>query len=365
MAVAALGLVELVELVGEIDAIASEMAASSALTAETIGAMGEGTALEMVTLSSSTSTMGESMAETTFIASETMGSVGGGIAESAEMTAGQISNSMDASSIANASLGQSVSNLSEFEGSAFEMSEFSPRIVGRQPPFTSTPFGVPAPSSASDLSNSLLSILDELEEDEFEESFSQTPRTLSQTRRRTLNESTLLGLSGLTLGGSSFAVTTLSSTTALGTGAAVTTLAGHIAAAISVPVTSAIGAGVYKIVSSLEEYIPGAADFLVQAIESGNINLNETNAVSWMQLLQENIGVMARLKAAGIDVALLDDGRIHKVGSVISKVLKNNDNKISRIIHELPTSIAYRQPNLLRNLNTDIVREYWQAATTY
>ena len=76
-------------------------------------------------------------------------------------------------------------------------------------------------------------------------------------------------------------------------------------------------------------------------------------------------GVMARLKAAGIDVAMLDDGRIHKVGSVISKVLKNNDNQISRIIHELPTSIAYRQPNLLRNLNTDIVREYWQAATTY
>ena len=367
MAVAALGLVELVELVGEIDAIiASEMAASSALTAETIGAMEEGTALEMVTLSSSTSTMGESMAETTFITSETMGSVGGGIAESAEMTAGQISSSMDASSIANASLGQSVSDLSEFEGTAFEMSEFSPRIVGRQPPFTSTPFGVPPPSLASsDMSNSLLSILDELEEDEFEESFSQTPRTLSQTTRRTLNESTLLGLSGLTLGGSSFAVTTLSSTTAVGTGAAVTTLAGHIAAAISVPVTSAIGAGVYKIISSLEEYIPGAADFLVQAIESGNINLNETNAVSWMQLLQENIGVMARLKAAGIDVAMLDDGRIHKVGSVISKVLKNNDNQISRIIHELPTSIAYRQPNLLRNLNTDIVREYWQAATTY
>ena len=368
MAVAALGLVELVELVGEIDAIASEMAASSALTAETIGAMEEGTALEMVTLSSSSSTMGESMAETTFIASETMGSVGGGIAESAEMTAEQISNSMDASSIANASLGQSVSVLSEFEGSAFEMSEFSPRIVGRQPPFTSTPFGVrPAPSLASsDLSNSLMSILDELEEDEFEESFSQTPRTLSQTRRRrTLNESTLLGLSGLTLGGSSFAATTLSSTTALGTGAAVTTLAGHIAAAIYVPVTSAIGAGVYKIVSSLEEYIPGAADFLVQAIESGNINLNETNAVSWMQLLQDNIGVMARLKAAGIDVAMLDDGRIHKVGSVISKVIKNNDNQISRIIHELPTSIAYRQSNLLRNLNTDIIREYWQVATTY
>ena len=204
------------------------------------------------------------------------------------------------------------------------MSEFSPRIVGRQPPYTSTPFGVrPPPSLASsDLSYSLMSILDELEEDEFEESFSQTPRTLSQTRRRTLNDSTLLGLSGLTLGGSSFAATTLSSSTALGTGAAVTTLAGHIAAAISVPVTSAIGAGVYKIVSSLEEYIPGAADFLVQAIESGNINLNETNAVSWMQLLQDNIGVMVRLKAAGIDVAMLDDGRIHKVGSVISKVIK-------------------------------------------
>ena len=111
MTVAALGLVELVELVGEIAVIASEMAASSALTAETIGAMEEGTALEMVTLSSS-STMGESMTETTFSASETMGSVGGGIAESAEMTAEQISNSMDASSIANASLGQSVSDLS-------------------------------------------------------------------------------------------------------------------------------------------------------------------------------------------------------------------------------------------------------------
>ena len=27
------------------------------------------------------------------------------------------------------------------------------------------------------------------------------------------------------------------------------------------------------------------------------------------------IGLMARLKAAGIDVAMLDDGRIHKVGS--------------------------------------------------
>ena len=151
------------------------------------------------------------------------------------------------------------------------MSEFSPGTVGRQP-FTSTPFGVgPPPSLESSLSNSLMSILDELEEEEeFEESFSQTPRTLSQTTRRTLNDSTLLGLSGLTIGGSSFAATTLSSSTALGTGAAVTTLACHIAAAISVPVASAIGAGIYKIVSSLEEYIPGAADFLVQAIESVN-----------------------------------------------------------------------------------------------
>ena len=84
-----------------------------------------------------------------------------------------------------------------------------------------------------------------------------------------------------------------------------------------------------------------------------------------MQLLQDNIGLMARLKATGIDVAMLDDGRIHKVGSVIAKVLKNNDNQIRRIIHELPTSIAYRQSNLLRNLNTDVISEYWQAATTY
>ena len=140
---AAVGIVELVELVGELDVIAAEMAASSALTAETISAIDAGASFEMVTLSSTSSAvMGESMAETTFAASETMGSIGGGIAESAEMTAGEMATSMEASATANAALGQSVANLSEFEGSAFEaieMSEFSPGSVQPQP-FASTPF---------------------------------------------------------------------------------------------------------------------------------------------------------------------------------------------------------------------------------
>ena len=74
MTVAALGLVEVV---GELDAaIAAEMFGSAVTAADTIGAMEEGTAIEMVTLPSTSSTMGESMAETTFSASETMGSVG-------------------------------------------------------------------------------------------------------------------------------------------------------------------------------------------------------------------------------------------------------------------------------------------------
>ena len=142
------------------------MAASSALTAETICAVEEGTALEMVTMSTTSSTMGESMAEITFSASETMGSVGGGIAESAEMTSEEMATSMETSATANAALGQSVSNLSEFEGSAFEaieMTEFSPQSVPRQT-FTSTPFidsaGV-APSFDMSLE----------EENEFEELF--------------------------------------------------------------------------------------------------------------------------------------------------------------------------------------------------
>ena len=174
------------------------MAASSALTAETISAIDAGASFEMVTLSSTSSAvMGESMAETTFVASETMGSIGGGIAESAEMTAGEMANSMEASATANAALGQSVSSLSEFDESAIELSEFSPgsTTIQRQP-FASTPFVGRQPpalasSVSSNFSNSLLSVLDELEEDEFEESFSQIPRTLSRTSRRTLNESTL------------------------------------------------------------------------------------------------------------------------------------------------------------------------------
>ena len=108
MAVAsALGLAEII---ADKEAIAGEMAANIASTSAEIASIeSAGTTMEMVTFAGGeTSVMGEGIADTTFAATESMGELGGGIAESAEMTAGEMANSMEAANTANSAIGQSL-----------------------------------------------------------------------------------------------------------------------------------------------------------------------------------------------------------------------------------------------------------------
>ena len=395
MAVAsALGLAEII---ADKEAIAGEMAANIASTSAEIASIeSAGTTMEMVTFAggeTSVMAMGEGIADTTFAATESMGELGGGIAESAEMTAGEMANSMEAANTANSAIGQSLTESTV--GEEIELQEFGSSVIrgttSGEGVISSTPFTeIPASSSWFGDMSEIANVEDEdlfgpgPEEDDL---FGSVPRTLFNTTSRTINKSllgvtiagagtsaTLVGVgissAGSTsalLGGTTAGSTLLSGTTAVGTGAAVGQLTSQVLLAIGVPAGSALGAGVYKIVTELENYLPGTSDYLIQAYENGEIKINKDNVLTWLDLLKENTGIMAKLKAAGTDVAMMPDGSIVKVGSAIAKVLKSPIPPATDIIHNdtNTNNIIKAKNHMLRNLKTDVVKDYWKAATMF
>ena len=297
-------------------------------------------------------------------------------------------------------------------GEEIEFQEFGSSVIrgtSGQGVISSTPFTeIPASSSWFGDMSEIANVEDEdlfgpMEEDNL---FGSVPRTLFNTTSRTINKSllgvmiagagtsaTLVGvgissaggtsalLGGTTagstllsggstsalLGGTTAGSTLLSGTTAVGTGAAVGQLTSQFLLAIGVPAGSALGAGVYKIVTELENYLPGTSDYLIQAYENGEIKINKDNVLTWLDLLKENTGIMAKLKAAGTDVAMMSDGSIVKVGSAIAKVLKSPIPPATDIIHNdtNTNNIIKAKNHMLRNLNTDVVKDYWKAATMF
>ena len=128
---------------------------------------------------------------------------------------------------------------------------------------------------------------------------------------------------------------------------------------------TAAAAIVYNVIERLDSEIPGAAAFINDAIESGQLNVTPQNVDSLLQFIENKTSMAAYLKATGNHLALYD-GKIVKVGSAIAQALRSN-NVIEKLSHDSATggisNVQMYPPKTLRNVNADVIKGYLQAAT--
>ena len=75
---------------------------------------------------------------------------------------------------------------------------------------------------------------------------------------------------------------------------------------------TAAAAIVYNVIERLDSEIPGAAAFINDAIESGQLNVTPQNVDSLLQFIENKTSMAAYLKATGNHLALYD-GKIVKL----------------------------------------------------
>ena len=150
--------------------------------------------------------------------------------------------------------------------------------------------------------------------------------------------------------------TTASSSTAVVSGIVAGWIGKGVFTAISV---AGLGQGVYKAIQKLEQYLPGSSDALLQNIESGK--LNKENVMTWLQLLDNKFNILASLKNSGSYVISDKDGNLVKVGSALFKVLQSKNLSLDKdnVLEKI------KQSNMVKNLNSDIITNMWQAISTY
>ena len=124
---------------------------------------------------------------------------------------------------------------------------------------------------------------------------------------------------------------TAAAATAVGLGAttsttatvtAVGSLTAKIVTALGASIGTAATAAVYKVMKTLDDQLPGAADMIMNTVQSGKIDISEENVTNWLTMIMSNSSLLAKLRAAGIDVTLLSDGDIAKIGPAIAKALR-------------------------------------------
>ena len=149
---------------------------------------------------------------------------------------------------------------------------------------------------------------------------------------------------------------TASSSTAVVSGIVAGWIGKGVFTAISV---AGLGQGVYKAIQKLEQYLPGSSDALLQNIESGK--LNKENVMTWLQLLDNKFNILASLKNSGSYVISDKDGNLVKVGSALFKVLQSKNLSLDKdnVLEKI------KQSNMVKNLNSDIITNMWQAISTY
>ena len=175
--------------------------------------------------------------------------------------------------------------------------------------------------------------------------------------------------------GATFAAlsSTTAAATAVGIGATTSTAntvtaVGSLTAKIVTALGAAPGTGatavVYKVVQTLDDHLPGAAEMILNSVESGKIDVSEENVTNWLTLIMSNTSLLAQLKAAGIDVTLLSNGSIAKIGPAIAKALgwKNDIESLAMYSPDVTKKLNQTSP-LLRNLNSDFINDIWRAAT--
>ena len=167
---------------------------------------------------------------------------------------------------------------------------------------------------------------------------------------------------------------TAAAATAVGLGAttstattvtAVGSLTAKIVTALGASIGTAATAAVYKVVKTLDDQLPGAADMIMTTIESGKIDISEENVNNWLTMIMSNSSLLAKLRAAGIDVTLLSDGNIAKIGPAIAKALRweNDLQSLANYFPDITTQLHKTSP-ILRHLNSDYINNLWTAATT-
>lgn len=95
---------------------------------------------------------------------------------------------------------------------------------------------------------------------------------------------------------------------------------------------------IYKVVKTLEEKLPGTSEFIIDSLKSGNVELSEQAAINFLSMLMNRTNALAKLEAAGINVALLKNGELAKVGSAIAQALRKPSTN----------GLFYESPNIFR-----------------
>ena len=83
--------------------------------------------------------------------------------------------------------------------------------------------------------------------------------------------------------------------------------------------------------------------------------------MTWLQLLDNKFNILASLKNSGSYVISDKDGNIVKVGSALFKVLQSKNLRLDKanVLEKI------KQSNMVKNLNSDIITNMWQAISTY
>lgn len=391
---AGIGLLTLTELLTEdIAATLAETEAVTSLagTTEAIGGGGGGAmATEMVSLSAdSSSILTDGIATTSFSANNELGL---GVLEDASANANEVAASMSATS--------NTMMISENEYAADSIlsdtflrdNELGAQTFVKQPIASSTPLVPGATERIGDLSTVQgIRLWDEIDmsiimkdEDELE-LFSRYPTPTSanflssafiRSSTSTVAPSSTSHILGATLiggsvaGGAAAAVTIGGSTgaAALATTAIGTSTTTTAVGALALKIGTALGLGggaagsvIYKVVKTLEEKLPGTSEFIMDSLKSGNVEISEQTAINFLSMLMNRTNALARLEAAGINVALLKNGELAKVGSAIAQALRKPST--DGLFYESPN--IFRQLTktspLIRNLNSDSIKNIWQA----
>lgn len=349
-------------MIEELLAITGEMSASIAATDAAVAAAGETTAIATgaglaeggvasMTVAAE-GTVAEGLASSTFAASETLGIAApeAALEESASMAA-----SLEAASTSSMAAGETSMAAAESLG----------QVV------TSTPFAEGGFESIE------LSSIEPVELSFSNESALELFETVGSTvGNATISAPTILGASMIAGAGATAGVTAASflaggTSVAAASGGILGATTATAAGALTAKIVTAIGSGIaltagpiiYKIVTSLDSYLPGASEFITNAINSGSIDIDQKDVASFISMLMSNTMLLAKLKAAGINLTMLPNGQIVKVGEAIYHALKYK-NIPESLWHNSNEMIAGVEiPTMVRNLNSDIIKEIWQATT--
>ena len=361
---AAVGLVELVELIADASAITAEMSANLAATEAAVSSL--------------------AVAETSFVGTETAAvtastaavlEVSGGTVETAGVVAESMAATAEASeSITLAATSSSILGETTITETGLAETSFTAGSELGLPIATSTPFAVGG-GQAITPGVILPFTLDVTGEITGGGAVAGTTSFLA-ANATVLAESTsfLAAGAGASVGAALLSTSTIAAGTGAAASAALSTSAtassstavvsGIVASWIGKGVLTAIsaaglGQGVYKAIQKLEQYLPGSSDALLKNIESGEIN--QKNILTWLQLLDNKFNILSSLRNSGTYVISDEYGNLVKVGSAIFKVLQSNKYRLDK------TTVleALKQSNMSKNLNTDIITNMWQAMTTY